>query len=108
MITNPNGDWEDNLDSGLNDESGIGDTPSLEEQEQLNSANLTQQLEAVNESSADSDESQTIDQPAEGDEGLTGFFEERISEWKVSAENDKPVTRNLLGDNPPGAEKSVF
>lgn len=110
MITNPNGDWEDNLDSDLNDESGIGDTPSLEEQEQLNSADLTQRMEAENESSADSDESQTIDQPAVGEEDLTGFFEKRISEsdMNVSSENDKPVTRNLLGDNPPGAEKSVF
>jgi hypothetical protein len=109
MITNPNGDWEDNFDPDLNDQSGIGDTPSLEEQEQLNSANLVQRMEAENES-ADSDKSQTIDQPSEGEEDLTGFLEKRASEpnMNVPAENDKPTTRNLLGDNPPGAEKIVF
>lgn len=111
MITHPNEDWEDNLDPDPNNQSSSEDTPSLEEQEQLNSADLSQRIEAENmPANTYSDENQTIDQTSEREEDLTGFLERTIPEpnANISAENEKPVTRNLLGDNPPGAEKAVF
>ena len=84
---------------------------SLDEQEQLNSSNLAQRIEEENQPNSDyGDANETIDQASQGEEDLSGFLERTLpgSEESRPIGSDKPVTKNLLGDNPPGSEQAAF
>lgn len=111
MIPDPNDAWEDNIDSNADNQSDAENTLSLEEQEQINSANLAQRIEDENAPGDEySDDNETIDQPSQAEESLSDFLERSIPESgnDLTVEDDKPLTRNLLGDNPPGSEKVAF
>lgn len=110
MITNVNNeDWDKNDDTGADRQST--NQKSLEEQEQLNSDNLAQRVEEENAPQGEySDIDETIDQPSQAEEDLSGFLERNMpdSENMRPIGNDRPLTKNLLGDNPPGSEQAAF
>jgi|GEM_PF-1197031 len=83
MNIDENNTWGENPDQNPENQ-----TPkSLDEQEQINSKDLSQQIETEN---AD-------------DEAFQDFETDNYS-----IGNDKPLTKNLLGDNPPGSEEAAF
>ena len=85
--------------------------PGIEEQEQLNASNLSQRIEEENTPHADySDNNEIIEQPSQGEEDLSGFLERSIPDPENNHPigSDRPLTKNLLGDNPPGAEQAAF
>jgi hypothetical protein len=84
---------------------------SLEEQEQINTSNLTQRVEEENQPSDDyGDANETLDQASQGEEDLSSFLDRSLpgAEESRAIGSDKPVTKNLLGDNPPGSEQAAF
>ncbi len=84
---------------------------SLEEQEQRNSENLVRRIEEENREAPDyGDTNETIDEPSQGEEDLSGFLERSIpaDERVHPVGTDNPVSRNLAGDNPPGSEQAAF
>jgi hypothetical protein len=83
---------------------------SLEEQEQVNSTNLSQRINEEDAASNDyGDADELTSQASQGEEDLENFTTRELpgSEAAVDAD-DRPVTRNQLGDNPPGAERQAF
>ena len=108
MIIEPNDSWDDFDNSDEENQSDNEDPKSLDEQEQLNSENLAQRIEEENEPGNEFNE-ETPDQMTPGEEAMSGFFE-RTNEFpdNLSVNDEKPLTRNLLGDNPPGSESAAF
>ncbi|WP_207428851.1 hypothetical protein [Pedobacter sp. SYSU D00535] len=83
----------------------------LDQQEQLNSNNLSQRIEEENQTNSDyGDVNEAIDKQSQGEEDLAGFTERELPPVEGAAPigSDKPVTKNLLGDNPPGSEQAAF
>lgn len=95
-------------DQSLNDVNSM----SLEEQEQRNDENLVQRIEEENNPSGDDydDADEVIDEPSQGEEDLNDYTERELpaGEGSASSEDDRPVSKNLLGDNPPGSEQKAF
>ena len=82
---------------------------SLEEQEQLNSNDLVRRIE--DENSPDFDETDEVLNDVPGrEEGVSEFLERSIPDSNPNPlnEEENPVTKNLLGDNPPGSEQAAF
>ncbi len=84
----------------------------LEEQEQRNDELLVQRIEEENDNTADDygDIDETIDEPSQGEEDLVEFTERELPD-DVNYDpvgSDRPVTKNQLGDNPPGSEQKAF
>ncbi|HEY0054215.1 MAG TPA: hypothetical protein VGB63_02565 [Pedobacter sp.] len=101
MIINPDNSWN-------NEEEVPQHQLDLSEQEQMNSNNLVERVEeeAISEN-PDIDEITT--QPSSGEEDLSSFLERSTdADQSQPIGNDKPLTKNLLGDNPPGAEQAAF
>ena len=110
MIINENNTYDENSDSVRNEQEKTN-PQSLEQQEQENSANLTERVEEEHEVNATyGDSNEMTNEPSQGEEDLSGFLERTLPEEGNSfdPERDKPVTKNLLGDNPPGSEQAAF
>lgn len=112
MIEKENFPMEDDEVPGQDDQSLNNVNPlSLEEQEQLNDENLVQRIEEEDVPSEDyGDINERTDEPSRGEEDLESFTERELpqSESEQEIGNDRPVTKNLLGDNPPGSEQKSF
>lgn len=83
----------------------------IEQQEQVNASNLIQRIEEENIPQDDyEDNNELIDEPSQAEEDLSGFFERNVAEQEniTPVNQDRPLTKNLLGDNPPGAEQAAF
>ena len=102
----------ENTDPGKNNPSDKAVTAqNLETQEQINSANLSQRIEEENQADTDySDANEITDEVSQGEEDLSGFLERTLPGQNGTGvtDRDRPSTRNLLGDNPPGAEQAAF
>lgn len=84
---------------------------SLEEQERMNSENLVQRLNEDDRDYSDyGDANETTDEVSAGEEDLSGLTERELpgSEAGRPIDSDKPINKNLLGDNPPGSEQAAF
>jgi hypothetical protein len=102
MTTNPNNSWNDKIDGSPQNHA------NLEEQEQTNSDNLVQRVEEEG-SSEIAELDDITEQTSTGEEDLSSLFERSTdSDDMLPIGNDKPLTKNLLGDNPPGAEQAAF
>ncbi|MEJ6982364.1 hypothetical protein WG906_18005 [Pedobacter sp. P351] len=108
MIIEPSEACDEFNNSG-EDQSDNEDSKSLEEQEQLNSENLSQRIEEENEPGNELNE-ETPEQMTPGEEAMSSFFERtnEIPDDNLFPDDDRPLTRNLLGDNPPGSESASF
>ncbi|KAA8477145.1 hypothetical protein BDE36_2981 [Arcticibacter tournemirensis] len=113
MIEKENFPMEDNElpgqdDQNLNDVNSM----SIEEQEQRNDEDLVQRLEEENDPLNDDydDKEEVIDEPSPGEEELNDYTERELpgGEGYAPAGDDRPVSKNLLGDNPPGSEQKAF
>jgi hypothetical protein len=109
MNTLPEDNWDDANEPPQSDQSN--NVQGLEEQEQQNSQNLAQRIEEENQpDAAYADPNELTEQPSRGEEDLSGFLgrtmDDARSEQPIGS--DKPLTKNLLGDNPPGSEQAVF
>lgn len=97
---------------GQDDQSLNNQTPmNLEEQEQRNSNNLIQRIEEEDTASDDyGDLDETTDEPSRGEEDLSHFTERTLpaDENRPPIGSDRPVSKNQLGDNPPGSEQKAF
>lgn len=112
MIENENYPQGGEPTGGQSDQN-LNDTnpQSLEEQEQINSDNLAQRVEEENTESSDyGDSNDIIDHASQGEEDMSGFLNRTVpgAEESRPIGSDKPVTKNLLGDNPPGSEQIAF
>ncbi|WP_207534264.1 hypothetical protein [Desertivirga arenae] len=100
-------------DDYLEDEGFGEDQPeqstSLDEQEQLNSMDLVTRIEDENRPDFD-DQDEVLNTVPGNDEGVSNFLEKTIPDNNTDPLNDAeaPVTKNLLGDNPPGSEQIAF
>lgn len=99
---------------GQEDENTSQDNPvDLENQEQINSENLVQQIEEENDDpdSENITSNETMGIPPVSSEITPGRTGETlaIKEAEIEAnDDDRPDNKNLLGDNPPGAEDAAF
>src|SRR5690606_10324116 len=93
-----------------NNDPNIQNTPGLEEQEQQNTQNLQQRIEEENQPDPNyGDVNETIDEPSQGEEDLSGFTERTLSEAESPLpENDAPITDTALGDTPSASETAAF
>lgn len=112
MIEKENFPMEDDEVRGQEDQDLNDVNPEdIETQEQLNDANLVQRIEEEDVPSDDyGDANETIDEPSRGEEDLDNFTERDLP-GEVPAgmdEDDRPLSKNLLGDNPPGSEQKAF
>lgn len=84
--------------------------PDIETQEQLNSETLNRRVEEENTPSADyGDADELINETSKGEEDLSGFLNRTLPDSDSSSVGaDAPVTKNLEGDNLPGAEQASF
>jgi hypothetical protein len=102
MIITPDNSWNDHEDEAPQDQL------DLNEQEQINSNNLAQRVEEEG-ATETSDLDEITEQPSTGEEDLSSLFERSTDpDETLPIGNDKPLTKNLLGDNPPGAEQAAF
>ncbi|WP_374164223.1 hypothetical protein [Arcticibacter sp. MXS-1] len=111
MIEKENFPMEDDEIQGQDDQSMNDTNPlSLEEQEQLNDANLVERIEEENEDSGDYDDiDASTTEPSEGEEDLQTLTSAPVEgRDEVGGGSGAPVTRNQLGDNPPGSEQAAF
>ena len=112
MIERDNFPQEEGEVPGQEDQSLNDINPqSLEEQEQLNSDNLVQRIEEEDTPSDDyGDADETTDEASRGEEDLSNFTgrELPLAEGSEPIGSEKPVSRNQLGDNPPGSEQKAF
>lgn len=97
----------------LEDEDFGTDQPdqpvSLDEQEQLNSNDLVTRIEDENSPDFDDTDEVLNDVPGK-EEGVSDFLERNVPNENPNpqAEDEAPMTKNLLGDNPPGSEQAAF
>jgi hypothetical protein len=97
---------------GLEDSNSTGDVPNLDVQEQINNEDQIQRIEQ----DADADELITTNatmgvDAGPGDAIAGGRVGEAaaIQNAEIEAnEDDRPATKNILGDNPPGSEDIAF
>lgn len=112
MIDRENYPEGENQISGQSDQELNGNNPqTIEEQEQINSENLVQRVEEDREADSNyGDVNEITDETSQGEEDLSGFLERTLpgSESTEPIGSDQPVTKNLLGDNPPGSEQAAF
>lgn len=100
-------------DDYLEDEGFGADQPeqptSLDEQEQLNSNDLVTRIEDENRPDFD-DQDEILNNVPAKEEGVSNFLEKSIPDSNPDPldDGDAPVTKNLLGDNPPGSEQIAF
>ncbi|PWG82064.1 hypothetical protein [Pararcticibacter amylolyticus] len=113
MIEKENFPMEDDNLQGQDDESSNNVSPlDLEEQEQRNDDELVQRLEEEDTVSGDyGDIYEATGEPSKGEEDLENFTERTLPGTPGDpgpVGTNSPLTKNLLGDNPPGSEQAAF